>query len=364
MLKRWIITIAACLAVFAGLASFKFFEIKDAIAKGKAYPEPSETVYAYTTKSHDFQDKHQLIGEITAPHSLNLSNELSGTISAVNFHSGEQVEAGKILLELDTREEKARLQAAKANAELARLTLQRNKKLRSSNRVSAEAYDQASAQYQTALADIAQLEVVISKKTIRAPFAASTGIQNLEVGQFLQSNSTITHLIGLDNFVWVDFNLSQSEHDLQLGDQVQVNSLLNIGISFAAVIVARDSAVSSVSRQLKYRARLEQSTEQFKPQSIVSVKVNKGEQQQVTQIPDSALTQDQFGQYVFILEPEAKGEYRAKRQAVKLGPKLDSRVTVLSGLAPGQLIASTGAFKLRPGLKVYIHTPATVSQEQ
>jgi len=352
MLKRWIIVISACLLVFSALASYKFFEIKTAIAMGEAYPEPSETVVPYITESIEFQPTLLVIGELVAPHRLDLHNELAGKITALHFQSGDQVQAGQVLLELDSREEQARLKAAKANAKLAELTLQRIKKLRQSKRVSAEAYDQAAAQYQTTQAEIAQLEVQISKKILLAPFNARAGIQNLELGQYLASNSLITKLIGLDDYIWLDFKLPQGARELELGETVTVMAI-NYPGSVQATIIAQDSLATGKSRQLKYRAKLSNTEARFKPRTMVSVKVANGSRQQRVRVPDSAISHDQFGQYVFILEADKNNGFRARRIAVKLGPKLGDYFTVISGLKINQLIAAKGAFKLRPGLKVH-----------
>lgn len=364
MLKRWIIVISACLLVFSALASYKFFEIKAAIAMGKAYPEPSETVVPYITESIDFQPTLVVIGELIAPHRLDLHNELAGKITALHFQSGDQVQAGQVLLELDSREEQARLKAAKANAKLAELTLQRIKKLRQSKRVSAEAYDQAAAQYQTTQAEIAQLEVQISKKILLAPFNARAGIQNLELGQYLASNSLITKLIGLDDYIWLDFKLPQGARELKMAEVIEVSAINQPG-SLPATIIAQDSLATGSSRQLKYRARLANNKSNFKARTMVSVKVATGQRQQKIRVPDSAISHDQFGQYVFVLNPDKNKGYRAQRIVVELGPKIGRYFTILSGLKVGQLIAAKGAFKLRPGLKVYTsETKATAGGQK
>jgi membrane fusion protein (multidrug efflux system) len=74
----------------------------------------------------------------------------------------------------------------------------------------------------------------------------------------------------------------------------------------------------------------------------------------INSVPDLAITRDPLGSYVFLLEAEGEGAYRAKKVKVTLGDRNDDRVLVLSGIEEGQLIATKGAFKLFPQMKVYV----------
>ena len=174
--RRWLIALIACALVFAALAGYKVMQIKAAIAFGNSFPEPSETVEAVTVDSSRVQSYNQTIGVIVAPQSIVLRNEVAGRVSVVNFESGALVEKGRILLQFDISEEAARLKAAQAQADLARLDLQRIKKLKNSKTVSEERYDQARAQYNIASAEVNSLQAIIDKKTLRAPFAARAGL--------------------------------------------------------------------------------------------------------------------------------------------------------------------------------------------
>lgn len=361
VLRRWIITIVISLSVFAALAGFKFMQISAAIERGKAYPEPSATVQAQLSVATTIRDQTTVLGEVIAPRKLELRNEVSGKISTINFAAGSKVKAGQLLIAIDSSEEQARLNAAKANSELARLTLQRNKKLRKAKRVSAEAYDQAKAQYQTSLADVAALQALIAKKTLIAPFDSNAGLHTLEVGQFLDKNTLLTTLIGLDDFLWVDFKLSQNLAALDGSSQINIQKEQQQAIK--ASLIASDSMVSSNSRQLAYRAKftpLKQGA--IKVNSMVLVTVASGPEQAAVVVPDLSLSRDQFGQYVFVLNKDGDA-YRAERRNVEVGPKQGDKITVMSGINAGELVASVGAFKLREGLKVFIQTGKTIKAE-
>lgn len=362
-LRRWIITIVLCLLVFAGLGTVKFLQIKEAIAIGKSFPEPSATVKAVTVEAAEFRQQLTVSGELIAPQQLDLRTELGGKIKTLNLPSGGLVEAGQVLLQLDVSEEEARLRAANASARLAKITLDRNKKLRKQNRVSAEALDRAEADYQTSLAEIAAQKAVINKKTIVAPFKGHVGLHTLEAGQYLNPNTMITRLVGVNNFIWVDFSVPQDFPRLDANSEIEVQ--LKPSQSVTAQLVASDAEVNSSSRQLRYRGRIEQpENTNLNSNSIVEVKLSAGAIEAASWVPDVSISRDQFADYVYRLNPDAAGDfYRAERVRIELGPRRNEGFIIREGIAEGSLVASIGSFKLRQGLKVFIQTKPTVTAE-
>lgn len=360
-LRRWIITIVACLVVFISLASIKFFQIKEAIAFGESFPEPSATVKATNIIAAEYRQQLSVSGELIAPQQLELRTELGGKISTLNLPSGGLVDKGQVLLQLDISEEKARLRAADVSARLNKLTLERNKKLRKQNRVSAEALDQAEANYQTALAEVAAQQAIINKKTVRAPFSGRTGLHTLEVGQYLNPNTPLSQLIGINNFIWVDFSVPQDFPALNEDSDIVVN--LGSSHRLKATLLARDAQVNNNSRQLRYRARLEKTNEiLLNGNSIVNIELATGQTQAAVWVPDISITRDQSADYIYLLKADNSGEfYRAKRQRVELGPRHNNGFILKNEASPGALIASIGAFKLREGLKVFVQQEATES---
>ena len=204
--------------------------------------------------------------------------------------------------------------------------------------------------------EAAILETAISKKKLRAPFDAKIGIHNLEMGQYLDKNSQVLSLIGVNEYTWIDFNLPQIYLELSLGSLgslVKV-SPMNQALSFDAEIIAVDPQLARQSRSLKYRAQIKSSLLALKPNTLVSVYSPIAASTAIISVPDVAITRDPLGSYVFVLENEGQGSYRAKQVKVILGERNMDTVMVLSGLDEGALIATKGAFKLFPEMKVFV----------
>ncbi len=351
-LRRWLITGLVCVAIFVVLATVKYSQIQAAIAFGKSYPESSATVNALTVTEVDTEFYVNTIGEVVAPQFVELRNELGGRISKVSLPSGGEVKKGDLLLQMDIAQELAQLKAATATAHLARLNLRREEDLIKKNLTSQEKVDAARAQLDVADAAVAELQALIEKKTLTAPFDAFVSIHTLEVGQYLNPNTELTQLMGKNSYVWVDFDLPIAQAQVAIDAEVSI-VVPYTGETLEGKVVAADVALSSESRNRHYRARLPQ-VPALIPNTVVDVSVSLGVQSKV-QVPKSALLKDQMGDYVFRLTADeaAKG-YRAKRQPVTLGRETNDAAVVEDGLAKGSFIASEGAFKLSDGLLIFV----------
>jgi len=352
-ITKWLLVIIILAGTIFGLYSYKSSLQDAAKAQAASMPEPSATVTAVEVTNINYQKQIKVSGEVQAFKFLMLNNELAGEIIRLNAKSGSIVTKQQVLLELDHRDEDARLLAAKATLMLEKQTLARNIELHKNRTISEEQVDQARAAVQIAQADISVIKTAIDKKIITAPFTARVGIHTLEVGQYLDKNSQVLTLVGVNDFTWVDFNLPQLYQELTLASTVKI-SPINQVTEFEAKIIAIDPQLSRTSRHLKYRAQIPSATLALKPNTLVSVIVPISKQVTLASVPDLAIKRDALGEYVFVLEPSDEGSYRAKQVPVKLGERQGQQVMITSGIEAGQIIANKGAFKLFPGMKVYL----------
>lgn len=348
-LKRWTITFVALLAVAAALTGYKYSQIRKAIEYAESFPEPSATVQSAVVEWEKTAQFETTTGEIVAPEMLVLRNEVAGRVAEINFKSGQNVASGEVLVQLDVAEERARLAAAQARADLARLELRRLEKLRKQGSVSEDQVDTARSRYAVARADIDGLQAEIGKKTLRAPFDAMAGIHTLEIGQILQANTAITNLVGLQDYLWVDFSLPFERAPVQPGDEVQVELHGKPEIEIRGEVIAREPVVSAASRTVRLRARLPRHPA-LGHNAAVTVRLARAGGRAM-KIPAPALRRDSIGEFVYVLHSgEQDDVLRAWRRQVEV-MALDAGTALISGgLESGERVATIGAFKLREGM--------------
>ena len=264
---------------------------------------------------------------------------------------GDVVEAGTVLVALDVSVEEAELAALEAEAGLAATTLERLEKLREHGAVSDEEVDQARAQRQVALAQIARTRAIIERKTIRAPFRAQVGIADVHPGQYLNEGTTLTTLQGVEDAVHVDFDVSQEvAAGLREGQQVEVFG--DEPGALAATITAIDARVDPATRNALVRARILNRAHAPAPGASVRVVVPVGPSVPAVVVPVSALRRGPGGDHVFVLAEDGQGATRAQLRPVVAGATIGDQVVILTGLVVGDRIATSGSFKLREGALV------------
>ena len=191
-----VLLLGSIVATGAGLAAWKYTDIAAASAAAANQPEPMESVTAAVAKEREHRRTTTSIGTVLALRSITLRNELAGTVRQVRLTPGQIVEAGTVLVALDASVEEAELEAQEAQAALAETTLERLENLREHRATSQEEVDQARAERDVALAQMARTRAVIAKKIIRAPFRARVGLADVHPGPVPERGHRAHHAAG------------------------------------------------------------------------------------------------------------------------------------------------------------------------
>jgi membrane fusion protein (multidrug efflux system) len=354
--RGWIasaLLLATIVATGAGLAAWKYTDIAAEEAASASQPEPMESVTAAVAQERNHRRTTTSIGTVLALRSITLRNELAGTVRQVKLTPGQIVEAGTVLVALDASVEEAELVAQEAQAALAKTTLERLENLRQHRATSQEEVDQARAERDVALAQMARTRAVIAKKVIRAPFRARVGIADVHPGQYLNEGTELTTLQGVADAAHVDFTVAQRvAAGLRVGDSVGVSSGSD-SASVPARIVAVDARVDPTTRNATVRARIVGDVTPS-PGASVRVLVPVGPPTNVVAVPVSALRKGPGGDHVFVIAADTTGRSRAHLRPVQSGPVLGEEVLILGGLEPGEQVATSGSFKLREAVLVAV----------
>ncbi|HWB43560.1 MAG TPA: efflux RND transporter periplasmic adaptor subunit [Gemmatimonadales bacterium] len=354
--RGWIastLLFATILATGAGLAAWKYTGLAASAAASANQPEPMEVITAAVATEREHRRTTTSIGTVLALRSITLRNEVAGTVSRVQLTPGQIVDAGTVLVAIDASVEEAELEAQRAQAGLAKTTLDRLESLRKHNATSQEEVDQARAQYEVAIAQMARTRALIAKKVIRAPFRARVGIADVHPGQYLNEGTTLTTLQGVADAAHVDFTVAQRvAAGLQVGDSVLVYASGDPR-PLSARIVAVDARVDPNTRNATVRARLSGPSAPA-PGASVRVQVPVGALDTVIGVPVSALRKGPQGDHVFVIAADSAGKPRAHVRTVQSGPVLGEDVLIYDGIEAGEQVATSGSFKLREAVLVAI----------
>jgi membrane fusion protein, multidrug efflux system len=363
MAKRMTLTLTVFAVLVAALGMLKYHQVQAAIAKGAAYRPPPEAVTTVVARKERWDDTLSAIGTATAVNGVTVAADLPGIVERIDFDSGRAVQQGDVLVKLDTRQEQAQLVAAQAQRELARLQLIRIGDLRRKGVTSQAELDDAKAAFTQADARVGEIKATIARKTIRAPFTGILGIRQVNLGQYLAAGAPIVPLQSLRP-IYVDFSVPQQDAG-KLGKGTAV-SVATGGTSAGegadpldGKVTAVDSVVDPSTRNVKIQATFDNPDEALRPGMFVETHVTLGAASDIVTVPATAVSYAPYGDSVFVVEKITGKDgtpYLGVRQKfVKLGRSRGDQVAVLSGLDPGEKVASSGVFKLHNGAAVYVN---------
>lgn len=351
---RSVTLLAVLLGTGLTLGAWKYASVREANAAAASQPEPVETVTAVAAAEREHRPTATAIGTVLALRSITLRNEVPGTVRHAALRPGEIVGAGTVLVALDVSVEEAELRAQEAQAALAQTLLARTERMTQRRAASQIELDNARAERDIALAQVARTRAIIARKTIRAPFRARVGIADVHAGQFLETGTQLTTLQGVDEAAHVDFTVAQSvAASLREGERVSVF----VGDDAAPVtarIVAIDARVDPATRNAVVRARIDHADQAPAPGASVRVQVPTGPSRTAVVVPVSALRKGPGGDHVFVLATDSSGKTRAQLRPVRSGPVLGDEIVIVDGLSAGQRVAASGSFKLRDAALVAV----------
>ena len=359
MAKRMIVMLTATLLIVAGLWFVKFKQIQAGIAEGAAFQPPPEAVTTIVAAEEQWPATLSAIGTTAAVQGVTVSADLAGTVERILFDSGQSVGVGDVLAILDTRQEQAQLRAIEAERELARVTFARMQGLLDEGVISRAEFDRATADERQTEARAAEIRAVIQRKTIRAPFSGILGLRQVNLGQYLAGGDPLVTLQSL-NPIRVNFGVPQhSVGHVPAGRAVRITARDIAGVQWSGRVTALDSVVDPATRNIQVQATLANPDGKLRPGMFVQAEVVLGPTQRIIALPASAISYAPYGDSVFVVT-DMKGQdgtaYRGVRQQfVKLGPARGDQVAVLSGIAAGDEVVTSGVFKLRNGAAVQIN---------
>lgn len=387
MSRRFIITGIIIAALLGGLSWFQFVFKPQMIREflSKMVP-PAATVTAEAAKIEKWGEQLTSIGTLIASQGVDVTTQVAGVVTEIYFESGQDVEQGAKLVQLDVAVELADLASGKATLQEAEVAFQRQTDL-INKRVTSEAnLDTARAKRDTAEAAVKRVEAVIAQKVIVAPFSGRLGIRKVEKGQYVSAGPALTSLQALDP-IRVDFPMpEQSIGKLRVGEKISLTVDAFPGQVFKGEIQSLDARVAQDTRTLLVRGILPNKERKLLPGMFANVTVHAGQPVDVVTVPRTAVTYSLYGDSVYVVKPAPAKEGQAQTQTetqgagqaqgaggqagdaqkpaepaliadrrfVKTGAVREDQVAITSGLQAGEQVVTTGQIKLNPGASIRI----------
>ena len=307
-----------------------------------------------------------LTGTLAASKSVDLMARVTGYLESVNFKDGDFVEAGQLLFVIEpaSYEQQVALnqaQLAQAQSEYDRQQGLVKDKATSTSNLEVEKQlsqrDQAQAQVELA-------KINLGYTRVTAPFAGRIGRRQVDPGNLVGASGA-TKLATLEQLVPIYVNFSLNERDaLEMRERMRQMGLApKSAVGKAPVLVGlsnekdyphkglldfTDNDISGSTGTIAMRAIFANEDKALFPGLFARVRIPMGNPQPMLVIPNSAIGNDQQGDYVFIVDAN---NVVARRTIVK-GPLTPDGCAVRSGLTGADRVVVNGLLNARPGEKV------------
>jgi membrane fusion protein (multidrug efflux system) len=372
--RRMLIMLGVVLLVVLVLAGYKAFSIYTMV-QGFSVPKPPISVAVATATERPWQVRLPTVGTLKALQGVDLSLETDGTVTDVQFQSGQRVKAGQPIVTLDSAVESALLETALADLGLAQLDYNRGSQLVGSQAISKGEFDRLSAVLKKSKATVNQLKAALGKKSILAPFSGTIGIRQVDVGDYVATGTMIATLQDLSS-LYVDFFIpEQSVPKIAINQPVEVIVAAYPSQTFPGTISAINPKLENSTRNVQVRATLANPDGKLLPGMFASLQVLLPDPQPRIVVPESAITYTLYGNSLYVVaqkkaedgtvEKDDKGQpiLIAERRFIETGERRDGQVMITKGVQNGEKVVTAGQIKLDNGAHIAISDDKTLAEK-
>ncbi|WP_353369365.1 efflux RND transporter periplasmic adaptor subunit [Aliiglaciecola sp. NS0011-25] len=305
-----------------------------------------------------------LTGSLKAQRHANLSVLTDGIVTHIYAETGEKVQQGEALLNLDSALVKAQLQANKAalaREQVAVDNAQRrfteaqslfDKKLFAQTELADRetALNSAKASLLEAQANQFYQQQLLNHHQLLAPFNGIIAERMVDVGEWVTRGQSVFELVSNEQ-LWLDLYMPQEHFN-----GVDVNSTVKVYLSskpektFSATVVTKVPVVNTNNRSFLLRLALDNASDlQVGLSASADIPLVQSAQESVVIERDALLRHPDGGFSVFI---EHDGV--AHRQSVKIGARMNGKVEITQGLKAEQWVVTQGNELLQDGQSVNV----------
>jgi RND family efflux transporter MFP subunit len=321
-----------------------------------------------------------ITGNLVSRTWVEVKAETTGRLVRFPKQEGDPVSAGETVAwvetenyELALRQAQTAVQVAEAGLERARVIqehnqseLERSQNLLKSGGITekelrateaAQRDSQAQTQLAQAQLDQARAALGVAQKRLRdtsilAPVGGVIEKKTVNAGAYVEPPTVILTIVDNQQLELESPVPSASLGQVRSGQKVtfQVNSYPET--TFPGQVIEVNPAVDPLSRAARVRIRVDNSSGKLKAGMFAEGSIQTGIAQEAIVIPAAAVYRNQGDakdSYAFVVEID-----KAVQRKLRIGREIDSKVEIVEGLKPGDLVVSEQKIELADGVRVTV----------
>ena len=307
----------------------------------------------------------ETVGQVHSQSAPTLSAEVSGRITRVVADTGEAIEEGQVLAEIDTSTLQLQKNAAQAGVERLQVHIANGERrverlatLSAKNMSSQTQLDDAReqleayrAEYRAALAQLALVEDSLTKSRVVAPVSGIIQRRLIATGDFVSRGQPLFEITRPKQLqAWLPYPETVALK-VRIGQAAKIYSPLTPGVFAAGQITDLQPTVGTGSRAIMAIVDLENPGE-LRPGATISGQVLVETHKQAVLVPNISIVRRPAGELVYVINGN-----RAEARLITTGYPQGDLVEIVTGLKGDETIATDGAAFLTDGANVKIAEP-------
>ena len=306
-------------------------------------------VRVQVAQQSEFRDEIEALGTAQANESIVVTAQSQELVENIYFNDGDYVEKGQLLVELDSREELARVHELEFRLSEAKRQLDRLQNLVQQNVASRQQLEEQDVLVKQVSAELEVAETRLETMKIKAPFSGRLGIRQISLGSLISAGDQITTLDDVTP-IKIDFSVPELYFaSLSQGQTIIASTGIYPGEQFEGQIQTIGSRVDPLTRSILVRALVDNEDGRLRPGMLLRVNLVRSVDQAMV-LPEKALVPIRDTQNVYIVDDEN----HAVLTEVTIGRRRPGDVEILNGVELGQRVVTDGIVRLRDGVPVSI----------
>ena len=320
--------------------------------------DPQEKIPLITTfpaKESKFIHYVELQGNVDTKQNLLIYPEYSGILTNMYVVEGQKVNKGQTLAKIDDGGLSQQLAQLQIQADLAKTTFERQKRLWDQNIGSEIQYLQAKSSYEAQQQAVSQLQQQVARTIVKAPFSGTIDDVITEQGSFVTPGQTaLIRIVNLDD-MYIETDVPESYiSSVTEGKKVEVDFPI-LGTTMEAEVRQAGSFINPSNRTFKAEVAITNKNENIKPNLTAKLRINDYTNEKAILIPLSIISENANGeQYVYTITNKTDSIAKAKRTIITTGKTQGDDIEVLTGLSNNDEIIQEGARSVKDGQEVKI----------
>nr|WP_321265895.1 efflux RND transporter periplasmic adaptor subunit [uncultured Sulfurimonas sp.] len=335
-------------------------------AEGKQPPATPVKVFTVNDKAVKITKKYP--ATIKAQKSVDIIARVSGSLEKRYFEEGSFVKKGQNLYKIEQRTYQADIDSARASLKRAQSLLvkatsdwNRYKTLFEQKSISASQRDEYYYNYEDAIANVSSAEASLENAKIqyaytiiKAPMDGIVSITQLNVGNFVSANTTLTTITKVDP-IYAEFSIPQTDIGQYLSQIKSENVKFSVNCHNKCledgVLKYVSPTLDSSSDTLLLRAQFDNKNAEVIIGQFTNINISNIPMKDVTTIPEEAIMQNGSKAIVYVIDENSL----AKIKPIQLtGESSKDGVIVKGNLKVNDKIIISNISKIRPNSKVQI----------